>query len=32
MSNETTNLILVVSTSVVHAYIVYALYWWMAEC
>jgi len=32
MSNEATNLFLVVSTTIVHAYIIAALIWWMGEC
>lgn len=32
MTNETTNLFLVVSTSLLHAYIIYSFIWWAEEC
>ena len=32
MSNETANIIMVVSTTVFHVYMMYALYFWFAEC
>lgn len=32
MDQETATFILVLSTTILHAYIIYASYWWLVEC